>query len=68
VVRSCPSPVGWAQLFPKRNHNFLLFAAPASLIGSELPQTGLLPFALPRSDAAEVVLCTLGPRACQTYT
>src|SRR5919106_4905816 len=20
VVRSCPSPVGWARLFPKRNH------------------------------------------------
>jgi hypothetical protein len=51
VVRSCPSPVGWAQLFLKRGNNFLLFAAPASLIGSELPQTGLLPFALPRPDA-----------------
>src|SRR5919107_6121417 len=36
VVRSCPSPVGWAQLFPKRGNNFFLFAAPATLIGSEL--------------------------------
>src|SRR5918995_626773 len=36
VVRSCPSPVGWARLFPKRSNIFLLFAAPASLIGSEL--------------------------------
>ena len=36
MVRSCPSPVGWARLFPKRSNIFLLFAAPASLIGSEL--------------------------------
>src|SRR5918994_3282681 len=36
VVRSCPSPVGWAQLFLKRGNNIFLFAAPASLIGSEL--------------------------------
>src|ERR671921_173423 len=36
VVRSCPPPVGWAELFLKRGNNFLLFAAPASLIGSEL--------------------------------
>src|SRR5215208_4119116 len=27
------------------------------------PRTGLRPFALPCSDAAGVVLCTLGPRA-----
>src|ERR687890_841968 len=29
-------PVGRSQHCPKRRHNFLLFAAPASLIGSEL--------------------------------
>ena len=55
VVRSCPSPVGWARLFLKRSNNFLLFAAPASLIGSELPPpTGLRPFAVPRPDAARL--------------
>jgi hypothetical protein len=50
VVRSCPSPVGWAQLFLKRGNNFLLFATPASLIGSELSRTGLWPFALTHPD------------------
>ena len=36
VVRPCPSPVGRAQLFPKRSNNFLVLGSSASLIGSEL--------------------------------
>ena len=35
-VRPCPSPVGRAQLFPKRSNNFLVLGSSASLIGSEL--------------------------------
>jgi hypothetical protein len=35
VVRSCPSPVGRAHC-PKRSNNFLVFGAPASIIGLEL--------------------------------
>src|SRR5688500_17589906 len=37
VVRLCPSSVGRPQNCPKRSNNFLLFAAPAFLIGLELP-------------------------------
>jgi hypothetical protein len=39
VVRSCPSPVGRAQIFPKRSNNFLVLGVPASLIGSEFPHS-----------------------------
>ena len=46
MVRSCPSPVGRAHPIPKRSNNFLVFGAPASLIGSELPGYRLRPFAL----------------------
>jgi hypothetical protein len=66
VVRACPSPVGWAQLFLKRGNNFLLFGAPASLIGLELPQTGLPPFALPRPDALSPLLPKHSLRAHNT--
>ena|SRR5215213_2582625 len=37
VVRPYLPPVGRAQLFHNRSNIFLLFAAPASLTGSELP-------------------------------
>src|SRR5215218_8640132 len=46
VVRSCPSPVGRAHPILKRSNNFLVFGAPASLTGSELPGYRLRPFAL----------------------
>ena len=36
MVRAYLSPVGWARLFPKRSNNFLVFGAPASIMGSEL--------------------------------
>ena len=43
--------------------------APASLIkGRSFLPTRLRPFAVPRTDAAGVVLCTLRSRACQTCT
>jgi len=35
-MRPYLSPVGRAHYYPKRKYNFLVFGAPASLIGSEL--------------------------------
>src|ERR671910_1244551 len=50
VVRSCPSPVGWAQLFLKAQLQLpsVRRTGFSHRVGA-LPQTGLLPFALPHS-------------------
>jgi hypothetical protein len=56
VVRLYLSPVGRAQNCPKRSNNFLLFAAPASLIGSELSVYLAPTLRLPRHDAARLPL------------
>jgi len=71
VMRTCLPPVGRAQhpcTADNRATVLSVLVAPAFIIGSELPRARLRPFALPRPDAAGVVLCTPGPRACRFCT